>query len=721
MSIKVSKTKATLATQQPVVDYPTAQLHYGPATSLTDLTTRFPDAVEGGTATLPDGNAIYINGAWVLSGTGSTPSGNNYNILTTKYDSLTALETAHPAASEDEHTRAYIDDGTGRFWEVIVDDNGDKEWLPDNRMQSTPSILSPVKVEHRSFDVVDNRSYEKWLEVINIASGGETVSGISINTFRIPSIQYASNGDLLVAAEARIASDADNTANAIFFARLRDGVLLEKKLLVQTLVNEHLLRNPNMVLNGDRVYMFFTSFSDDGTPNLTNDLKTYYIYSDDNGETWSSRVEYLETDQDSSSSFKWTNSPANSILLANGNIIIPFWGKYVAGTSPTWFRSGIIVWDGTTFVRRTLEAVNSINEPTIYEDENGYIVMSCRTGSTGVTNRVTYFTTDEGLTWQLHPSSGANSFSVYVNIKRYGNQLYRLEISDGAVSSNRKDLDFYKTDLTNVDYDKVIPITPRGQQIWGYGASDYYRGNMSVLSEDKPDLNLYNVFIEDKGVLNIYKKEQPTIDPNFFASMIDNGNDSVIPLSTTNGGNVDFSSGSYADFDGSDNAYLEYPDNDAFDFTDGTNDIPFTIHFKITFNQAITSSSNILFLNKSGADGLNRTIDIRIGIGKLRFYIYSELNSSNNIFYESNVTISQGQEYKVEVTYDGNRNPLIYVNNILDGQLDEVGTFVKIGDSTQPLIVGRLRSSSSFNFNGEIRDLKVFKGVVLNQLQRISL
>lgn len=588
-------------------------------------------------------------------------------------------------------------------------------------------VLGGSTKEVLNYSIYDESSsgrvFEKWCEKIEVFNNAESVGGVDYDTFRIPAVKYMPNGDLLAFCEARVSGWDDNIPADILLARLRGDSILSKEILIAREPAEYILRTPNVVLDGSRVYVFFTAFENDtaGTPNPTNHLRTYYIYSDDNGVSWSSRTEFLASDQDASSAFKWMTCPANGIVHSSGDIIIPIWGKYVNDSYPDYYRAGIVVWDGTTFTKRILEAEHNANEPTVYEDEEGNIVMSCRRSSTGLINRSTYYTPDKGVTWLLHQSDGASSSSVYVNIKKYGNELYRLEIDLEGVSVNRKNLRLYKTDLSNTNYEKIIDITPIGEINWGYGCSDYFIGNFAALSDGENTLDLYNVFIEDAGVLNIAKTEVVVINPDFSALMVTNGDDSVIPLTATNAGNVSFASSEYAEFDGTDNANLQYADNSVFDFSNGSNDLEFTISLKIKFD-VITGSTNYLFLNKHGASGTNRTWGIRMSAGLLRVLLYSELNSSNIIYYESDIQPVSGVEYKIDVLYDGAGNLKLYINGNLSGVQGSVGaTFVKLGQSTNTVTAGRLLSSSSFNFDGYIKDLKVFKGVQLSAAQRAAL
>ena len=197
------------------------------------------------------------------------------------------------------------------------------------------------------------------------------------------------------------------------------------------------------------------------------------------------------------------------------------------------------------------------------------------------------------------------------------------------------------------------------------------------------------------------------VDPFVFnAPMVGNGNDSVVPLTALNGGNVSFGSGIHASFNGANNSNLQYDDNAAFNFSNGTNDIAFEINFKISFS----NGTQQLFLNKHGANGTNRTWELRANSNKVRITLYSELNSANNLSYENSNILTNGTEYQIKATYDGNGNPLIFVNGDSTGVIIQNNApFIKLGVSTNKVTVGRFLPSSSFNFDGTIRDLTIQK------------
>ena len=555
------------------------------------------------------------------------------------------------------------------------------------------------------------RVYENWVEREIIVVGDEVIDGETIHTCRIPSVQFCANGDLLMACEGR-ENPTDGASAVVLLIRKRGDVLLEKKVLIPVPVGQLSVRNPNMVRDNERVYMFYSYTNASGTPTVTNDITNFYIYTDDNGVTWSSEIEILPLDQDPSSLFKYMVSPSNSIVHSSGDIIIPIWGKYVNDPAPDYYRCGILVWDGTTFTKRLLDSVTNANESTIYEDQNTDIVMSCREGATGVTQRKVYRTSDFGLTWTIDASSGANSLSVYVNIKRYANELYRLEIEDGASSETRKNLTLYKSDLSNKAYVNTLAISEREKFIWGYGSSDNYLNRFVVLGDSKPGLTLYNVFVEDKGILNFNKNIVSSIAPTFYAPLETDGDDTILSLTGTNGGAAVFND-EYVSFDATSTSFIEYADNDIFDFYDSVNDvdIPYSMSFMIRCND-INESKQRLFLNKSGSSGTNRTWDIRLANSRyLRVIQFSELANANNIYYETDISLIQGEWAHVIVSSNGSGGLKVYINNVLSGTTGSAGSpYVKMGNNTNKVYLGRMESSTAFNLDGDIFGLSILKG-----------
>lgn len=593
---------------------------------------------------------------------------------------------------------------------------------------STLPITRTILNYSKGFD--GSRDYQKWVEKINVGVGNEVVSGINIPVFRIPTCEHFINGDLLVAAEARTATSDDSPAD-IFISRFRQGVLIDKKLiqLVGNGVNKY--TNPNLVLDGGRMYLFYSSYDNDGTPNLTNNPKLYYIYSDDNGITWAARTEYLIGDQTAVSTFKYINSPVNSIKHSSGNIIIPFWGKYVGDTVPNYYRSGIIVWDrGTVFTKRINEASLSANEPTIYEDYNGDIIMDCRSGlgSESSSNRLVYKTSDLGATWSLHSSSGLSRPKVYDNIKKEGDFIYRVQIESQTVSSTRKNLNLLRSDLNNKNAVLVQEITTRGDYIWGYGSVSSYLDELYVVSEDSPDLNLYKVQIKlNNGVMynNDYFLTNISEYITTYYTMNGTSNDSINALNGTNQSGVTFVTGTNNKkalrVDGTDNGYVTFPDNDLFSFTDGITDVPATIAFSVKFNSLATQQ---LFLNKTGVTGTNREWDFRMFSNaaqkNIRFYLFSEGNSSVTKYIENQSNLVIDVWYHIVGVLDGLGGMKLFVNGVNNSIITDQG-YVKMTNGSNVVTLGRQQNSSSFNSFADFYGLIFMKGKTLNTREVKSL
>ena len=130
-----------------------------------------------------------------------------------------------------------------------------------------------------------------------------------------------------------------------------------------------------------------------------------------------------------------------------------------------------------------------------------------------------------------------------------------------------------------------------------------------------------------------------------------------------------------------------------------------------------------MFLNKNGASGTNRTWEIRTfspdnGVSyRLRFYLYSELANTPNVYYETTDTIPLTEWFSLIMSQDGNGNPIVYINNVADGTVVD-GGYVKMGNSSNVLTLGRLQTSSTFNTDGDFYGLTVLKGRVFSEIER---
>lgn len=466
----------------------------GTAIDLTNVVGAYYNIGASSTATAFTVPTVAVGGFAVVESASTTTE----PTITVTGGTATEIPSLAWTASTLMYLNIYSYDGTNVFyyWSDTV-----------SSISGTVAVAERNILNYEENFSTDSNYYQKWVEKENIGTGGD----LGIGTFRIPTMAHFPNGDCVVAAEGRIGTANDFEVAVIFVSILRNGYTLSKQILRTPTAQENKVGSPNLVAVGSRMYLFYNSFSESGTPNLTNEIKLFYVYSDDSGVTWSAEVEILPDDQNSASTFKYLLSPGNSLVLANGKIMIPIWGKIVADTSPAYYRSGVLVWDvnGTgTFVKRLDNDTEGTAEPSIYIDKDGTtIVMDSRNSE--LTFRTVRTSIDEGVTWNTHPSNGYTAVAIFINIKRYADQLIKVEITDGANSSIRQNLNLYVGGLDNVSWNKVQDITERDDFIWGYGAVSYYAGELLVVSEDKPDLNLYKVNIEGSNMLNMFSLTPP--------------------------------------------------------------------------------------------------------------------------------------------------------------------------------------------------------------------
>lgn len=164
-------------------------------------------------------------------------------------------------------------------------------------------------------------------------------------------------------------------------------------------------------------------------------------------------------------------------------------------------------------------------------------------------------------------------------------------------------------------------------------------------------------------------------------------------------------------FDGS-NDYMVVPDSDRFSFTDNTTDRPFSIEISFKFNTV----NNCWFLNKRSSS-TNLEWQLNYGEGGWRFYLYdTDYQHYINCYY--NITPIVGYNYVLKATYDGSgvtSGLKLYQNNILLNTTNvnsgELYPYHSMKNSTSIINIGRF-GQGSYNLNGDIEYVKIWKGVV---------
>lgn len=180
--------------------------------------------------------------------------------------------------------------------------------------------------------------------------------------------------------------------------------------------------------------------------------------------------------------------------------------------------------------------------------------------------------------------------------------------------------------------------------------------------------------------------------------------------------------------------FQTFPDTDLLSFTNGTNDIPFSMCVELTFFnstsiQFIISKRLDNALIPSGAEWqVYLTSDERVGIA---LFDKDHLSAASiNISSSTNVALIQNTKYNIVFTYDGSTlasGIKIYVNGVSVGVTGATaGIYTKMpldagGASTAAdVVIGKALFSSGAKFHGYVHGISIFHEE-LNQDQVTSL
>jgi hypothetical protein len=154
-------------------------------------------------------------------------------------------------------------------------------------------------------------------------------------------------------------------------------------------------------------------------------------------------------------------------------------------------------------------------------------------------------------------------------------------------------------------------------------------------------------------------------------------------------------------------------DTNFLSFTDGVNDIPFTMIFSV---KQTATGANFIF-SKFNTVATISEYNIFIFNNKIRFAIFT--NNSNFFATEANTTLALNTWYNIVATYDGSKlfsGIKIYINNVLQTLTNlSVGTYAGMTNTNlTPLIGNRVNNFSNEAMSGMIDELYIYKNRVLS-------
>lgn len=158
-------------------------------------------------------------------------------------------------------------------------------------------------------------------------------------------------------------------------------------------------------------------------------------------------------------------------------------------------------------------------------------------------------------------------------------------------------------------------------------------------------------------------------------------------------------------------------------FTNGTNDLPFSLSFWMNYRGGGGGSFRHIFgRNKYGGSDNSTNAEYRITIeksGRLSVVKFSQGNASNSIAITTTATIATNTFLHIVITDDAAGNTLIYINGILQTTtISNNGSgFVRFGTTGASEGFGNSPgvADSRYWFNGILDDFAIFKGYALTQ------
>lgn len=195
-----------------------------------------------------------------------------------------------------------------------------------------------------------------------------------------------------------------------------------------------------------------------------------------------------------------------------------------------------------------------------------------------------------------------------------------------------------------------------------------------------------------------------------------NGNDELGLYNGTVASAVTFSSTNAVDglagqFISNTNSRITIADNNAFSFTNGTTDLPFSI--KANIRSISSSLTQPIFSKWNGTN--NNTSEYlfytRASTGRLALLLLNKNSGGGFIALETTVSVANGLVNNVIVTYDGSgvfSGVKMYINGVLQTLNNfSSGSYVGMGNTSVTPIIGN-RSVGNTPFVGTIDELYVF-------------
>lgn len=197
--------------------------------------------------------------------------------------------------------------------------------------------------------------------------------------YRIPGIVATESGTLIAYYEARHGKSDWAVIDLLMKKSVDGGQTWSRHKMLFSGMNKNAANNPVMIADGGRLHFLC----------LENYKRLFYMFSDDEGETWSEIREITSVLDSARDVWQWTCAavgPGHGMRLSNGRLIASCWLASDKGNvySHTPSKITTIYSDNrgeTWHLGEVFEPENTIspNEAALAQNANGSVIMSVRT------------------------------------------------------------------------------------------------------------------------------------------------------------------------------------------------------------------------------------------------------------------------------------------------------------------------------------------------------
>lgn len=232
--------------------------------------------------------------------------------------------------------------------------------------------------------------------------------------FRIPSLQTLSDGTMLAFSDIRYNGAQDHAYIDIGAARSIDGgktwdykTVMENDRVDSTY--SRVMDSTTVVTDTGRIILIAGSWNKNGnwassTTSLRSDWSVQMVYSDDNGSTWSDKIDLTTNTarikNQPSNTIGWLGGVGAGTVMSDGTIVMPIQIALRENNANNYYSSVIYSKDNGETWTMGNKVPNSKTSENMVIELDGALIMSSR--NDGNNYRSSYISYDLGTTWKVY-------------------------------------------------------------------------------------------------------------------------------------------------------------------------------------------------------------------------------------------------------------------------------------------------------------------------------